>query len=193
MSELSVPQALPRARRNGWWAMLLFVVTELTLFCLVFSTYFYIRFQHAQWPPPGFPRPEVATPLILALVLAAMSFPLALASRSAAAGRVRAAWWLLAIPLVVQLGYFAMQVKLFDDDLQKFGPSQEAYGSVYYLMLGVHHFHVVVGILLEAFLLARLLKGLNRYRATGVQSTVLYWYFVNTMALAVVAVELSAA
>jgi heme/copper-type cytochrome/quinol oxidase subunit 3 len=173
--------------------MLLFVVTELTLFCLVFSTYFYIRFQHAQWPPPGFPKPEIATPLILALVLASMSFPLALAARSAGAGRVRAAWWLLAIPLVVQIGYFAMQVKLFDDDLQKFGPGQEAYGSVYYLLLAVHHFHVLVGILLSAFLLARLLKGLNRYRATGVQSTVFYWYFVNLIGLVVVAVELSAA
>jgi cytochrome c oxidase subunit III len=193
MSELSIPQASPRARRNGWWGMALFIATELTLFCLVFATYFYIRFQHAQWPPPGFPRPEIVTPLVLALVLAAMSLPLALASRAAAAGRVRAAWWLLAIPLVVQLGYFAMQVKLFDDDLQKFSPSEEAYGSVYYLMLGVHHFHVVVGILLVAFLLARLLKGLNRYRATGVQSAVLYWHFVNVMALAVVAVELSAA
>jgi heme/copper-type cytochrome/quinol oxidase subunit 3 len=86
-----------------------------------------------------------------------------------------------------------MQMRLFEDDLQKFGPSQEAYGSIYYLMLGAHHFHVLLGILLEAFLLARLLQGLTRYRLNGLESTVLYWYVVNALGLLVVAVELSAA
>lgn len=191
MSEAAVPQRI--ARPNGWWGMVLFVATELTLFGMIFGSYFYIRFQHAAWPPPGIPRPEIATPLILALILAALSLPLHLSSRAARAGRVRTAWWLLAIPLVVQLGYFAMQIRLFDDDLQKFGPSQEAYGSVYYLMLGAHHFHVLVGILLSAFLLFRLFKGVTRYRLNGLQSTVFYWYFVNALGLVVVAVELTAA
>jgi heme/copper-type cytochrome/quinol oxidase subunit 3 len=172
--------------------MALFIATELTLFGLIFASYFYIRFQHAAWPPPGIPRPEVTVPLILALVLAALSIPLQLAWRAARAGRVRTVRWLLALTLVVQIGYLAMQIRLFDDDLQKFGPGQEAYGSVYYLMLGAHHFHVIVGIALSGFLFFRLLKGLTRYRLTGLQSTVLYWHFVNVMALAVVAVELSA-
>ena len=60
-------------------------------------------------------------------------------------------------------------------------------------MLGAHHFHVLVGILLSAFLLFRLLKGVTRYRLNGLQSTVFYWYFVNALGLVVVAVELSAA
>ena len=191
MSELSVRR--PIARPNGWWGMALFVATEATLFGLIFGSYFYIRFQHAQWPPSGFPKPETIVPLVLALVLAATSLPLALSWRAARAGRVRRARWLLAIPVAVQLGYFAMQMRLFEDDLQKFGPSQEAYGSIYYLMLGAHHFHVLLGILLEAFLLARLLQGLTRYRLNGLESTVLYWYVVNALGLLVVAVELSAA
>jgi heme/copper-type cytochrome/quinol oxidase subunit 3 len=190
MSDVAVPQRI--ARPNGWWGTVLFIATELTLFGLIFASYFYIRFQHAAWPPPGIPKPEVATPLILALVLASLSIPLALARRAARAGRVGTARWLLALTLVVQIGYLAAQMRLFDDDLQKFGPSQEAYGSVYYLMLGAHHFHVIVGIALSAFVLFRLLRGLTRYRLTGLQSTVLYWHFVNVMALAVVAVELSA-
>jgi hypothetical protein len=58
MSELSVPQRI--ARPNAWWGMALFIATEATLFGLIFGSYFYIRFQHAQWPPPGFPKPETA-------------------------------------------------------------------------------------------------------------------------------------
>jgi heme/copper-type cytochrome/quinol oxidase subunit 3 len=191
MSEATVPQRI--ARPNGWWGMLIFVVTEATLFGLIFGSWFYIRFQHAQWPPPGFPKQETAAPLILALVLAAMSFPLALSVRAARAGRLARARGLLALPLVVQIGYFAMQVRLFDDDLQKFGPSQEAYASVHYLMLGAHHFHVLLGIVLSGFLSFRLLKGLTRYRLNGLESTVLYWHFVNVLGLLVVAVELTAA
>jgi cytochrome c oxidase subunit III len=181
------------ARPNGWWGMLIFIATEATLFGVLFGAYFYIRFQHAVWPPPGIPRPEIATPLILALVLASMSIPLQLSFRAARAGRVVRAWWLIAIPVVVQLGYFAMQVRLMDDDLQKFGPHADGYASIYYLLSGAHHAHVIVGILMEVFLLFRLLKGLTNYRLVGVQSVVLYWHFVNVLALCVVAVELTAA
>jgi heme/copper-type cytochrome/quinol oxidase subunit 3 len=190
MSEYAAPRRL--ARPNGWWGMLIFLATEGTLFGVIFGTYFYIRFQHNAWPPPGIPRPEVGTPLILTGVLVATSIPLQLAFRAALAGRVARAWWLIAIPVVVQLGYFAMQIRLFDDDLQKFSP-HNGYGSVYFLMLGAHHAHVVVGILLEVFLLYRLLKGLTNYRLIGLQSTVFFWHFVNLLALCVVAVELSAA
>ena len=182
-----------RSQPNGWWGMLIFIATEATLFGVLFGAYFYIRFQHAAWPPPGIPRPEIATPLILALVLASMSIPLQLSVRAARAGRVARAWWLVAIPVVVQLGYFAMQVRLMEDDLQRFGPHENGYASVYYLLSGAHHAHVVIGILLEVFLLYRLLKGLTNYRLVGLQSTVLYWHFVNILALCVVAVELTAA
>jgi heme/copper-type cytochrome/quinol oxidase subunit 3 len=191
MSEAAVPQRI--ARPNGWWGVAIFVATEATLFGIIFGTYFYIRFQHDVWPPPGIPKPDVAVPLILTAVLVATSIPIQLALRAARAGRVKAARWLLAVPMVVQLGYFAMQIRLFDDDLAKFGPHESAYGSVYYLLLGAHHTHVVIGILLEVFLFARLLKGITAYRLVGLQSTAFYWHFVNVLAVAVVAVELSAA
>ena len=181
------------ARPNGWWGMLIFIATEATLFGVLIGAYLYIRFQHAVWPPPGIPRPEVATPLILALVLAATSIPLQFSFWAARDGQVKRAWWLIALPVVIQLGYFAMQARLMDDDLQKFGPHQDGYASVYYLLSGAHHAHVVVGILMEVFLLYRLLRGLTNYRLVGLQSVVLYWYFVNILALCVVGVELTAA
>jgi heme/copper-type cytochrome/quinol oxidase subunit 3 len=41
-------------------------------------------------------------------------------------------------------------------------------------------------------LLARLARGLTRYRVVAVQATSFYWHFVNVLALLVVAVQLSA-
>ena len=70
-------------------------------------------------------------------------------------------------------------------------PDHSAYASIYFTLLGTHHFHVLVGILLEAWLLARLLRGLTDYRVVGVRAVSWYWHFVNLMALFVVGTQLS--
>ena len=182
-----------RARPNGWWGMAVFVATEATLFGTLVGTYFYLRFKSAEWPPFGIAPPAVAVPLILTGVLVATSLPIQLALRSARSERVVAARWLLLLALVVQAGYLAMQIQLFTDDLAKFTAQGSAYGSIYFTLLGAHHCHVFAGMLLEAFLLLRLLGGITNYRLVGLQSTAFYVHFVNTLALVVVATQLSAA
>jgi heme/copper-type cytochrome/quinol oxidase subunit 3 len=172
--------------------MALFVATEATLFGTIFGTYFYLRFQDPAWPPHGVPEPEVAVPLVLALVLAATSVPVQGALRAARAGRVARARWLLVVAIVVQAGFFAMQTSQIENDLAKFTPQGSAYGSISFTMLGAHQAHVVVGLLLELWLLAKLARGLNRYRLVALQSTAFYWHFVNVLALLVVGVQLSA-
>ena len=47
------------------------------------------------------------------------------------------------------------------------------------------------GLLLEAWLLARLLGGLTNYRVTAARGITWYWHFVNLMALFVVGTQLS--
>src|SRR5205823_7353972 len=126
------------ARPNGWWGMLLFALTEATLFGAIFGSNYYLRFRAVHWPPAGVPEPSVAVPLVLAFVLAATSLPMAVASRAARAGdlaRTRAA---LVTAVVVQAGFFAMQVNLFENDLAKFTPQGSSYGSIYFTMLGAH-------------------------------------------------------
>ena len=51
--------------------------------------------------------------------------------------------------------------------------------------------HVLVGILLEAWLLLRLVTGLTRYRLVGLQATAFYWHFVNVLAVIVVLTQVS--
>ena len=189
----SVPYSARAAKPNGWWGMVVFVATEATLFGTIVGTYFYLRFKVAHWPPAGIPEPEVTAPLILALVLVSTSLLVQLGFNAARRERVAATRRLLLVAMVVQSGYLAMQINLFLGDLHKFGPQQHAYGSIYFLMLGAHHAHVFVGILLEAFLFLRLLGGLTNYRLVGLQSTTFYWHFVNVLALVILATQLSAA
>jgi heme/copper-type cytochrome/quinol oxidase subunit 3 len=51
--------------------------------------------------------------------------------------------------------------------------------------------HVLVGILLEAWLLVRLVTGLTRTRLVLLQATTFYWHFVNVLAIAVVLTQVS--
>jgi heme/copper-type cytochrome/quinol oxidase subunit 3 len=179
------------ARPNGWWGMAIFVATEATLFGTIFGTYYYLRFETPLWPPAGVPHPKVAVPLVLTGVLVATSGLVQLAFFAARRAQLPLVRLLLLTALIVQSGYFAMQIHLFADDLQSFKPSGSAYGSIYYTLVGAHHAHVLVGILLNAWLLLRLLPGITDYRLVGLQTITFYWHFVNVLAVFVVLTQVS--
>jgi heme/copper-type cytochrome/quinol oxidase subunit 3 len=179
------------ARPNGWWGIAVSVATEATLFGTIVGSYFFLRFQTPSWPPPGVPDPKVLLPLVLTGALVATSIPVQLAYTAARRERVALARVALIVALVVQGGYLGIQLHLFMSDLDKFSPDQSAYGSIYFTLLGGHHLHVLVGILLEAWLLLRLATGLTRYRLVALQATVFYWHFVNVLAVAVVLTQVS--
>jgi heme/copper-type cytochrome/quinol oxidase subunit 3 len=179
------------ARPNGWWGIAVFVATEATLFGTLFGTYFFLEFQTPRWPPAGVPDPKVLLPLVLTAVLVATSLPVQLAYSTARRNRVALARVALLVALLVQGGYLGVQLHLFMSDLDKFSPDQSAYASIYFTLIGGHHLHVLVGILLEAWLLLRLVTGLTNYRLVALQATTFYWHFVNVLAVAVVLTQVS--
>jgi cytochrome c oxidase subunit 3/cytochrome c oxidase subunit I+III len=187
----SVPYSQRVAKPNGWWGMVVFVATEATLFGTLIGSYYDLRFKSPHWPPPGVPDPKVAVPLVLLAVLVATSVPVQLASRFARAGRIVPTQLALLAALIVQSGYLAMQIHLYVDDLHRFSPQDNAYGSIYFTMVGAHHAHVLVGIALEAWFFFRLFGGNTVYRAVGIHSTAFYWHAVNVLAVAVTIVQLS--
>jgi heme/copper-type cytochrome/quinol oxidase subunit 3 len=178
---------------NGWWGIAIFCASEAMLFGLLLGTYFYLRFRAVHWPPPGVPEPKVALPLILTAVLVASSVPMQVASRAARSARLGAAQGALLFALVTQAAYFGVQIHLFLDDLAKFTPQQGAYGSAYFTLVGAHHAHVAVGLLLDVWLLLRLVGGLTAYRLNGLRATAFYWHFVNALAVLVVLTQVSPA
>jgi len=175
----------------GVWGMVMLILAEATLLALAVGSYWYLRFRDTQWPPPGVPHPEVLLPLVLTGVLIAAAAPVVLASRAAQGGRVAMARGLLAVALVLQLGYLGVQSLLFRHDLLDFSPGDHAYGSAYFMLLALHHAHVVAGVLLSGFLLARLAGGLTSYRVTGLRAAALYWCFVAALAVPVVLTQVS--
>jgi heme/copper-type cytochrome/quinol oxidase subunit 3 len=178
--------ALPR----GVWAILLVIATEFTLFASLIATYFYLRFRTSAWPPDGIPDPSVVMPLVLTGLLLVSTVPMAAAVRAAREARRRAAWWLVAAATAIQGTYLGLQINLFVDDFHKFGPGDDAYGSIYFTLLGVHHAHVAAGLVLDAWLLGALAFGLTNYRLVAIRIIALYWYFVAFVAVLVVLTQI---
>jgi heme/copper-type cytochrome/quinol oxidase subunit 3 len=172
-------------RPVAWWGMVMLVASEATLFGCLIGTYFFFRFESEHWPPEGVARPALVVPLVLAATLALSGGPMLLAVRVARGARVGAARLLLLAALVVQAGYFAYQVHDFRSQLEGLTPQTDAYGSIYYVLLGADHGHVAVGLLLDLWLLAKLTRGLTTYRLNALQAIAVYWYAVLTLTVVV--------
>jgi cytochrome c oxidase subunit III len=186
--------AVIRSRRslpNGVWGIALFIATEATVFGALIASYFYLRFKHQGWPLGGIAPPKVALPLAITGALLATIVPMFLAARAVRGGRRGATLGWLGLALAVQCGYLVVQIHLFADDLSKFSPQDNAYGSIYFTLLGASHAHVLVGIALSLWVVSRLLAGVTNYRATAVRVISWYWYFVSAVTVAVTLTQLS--
>jgi cytochrome c oxidase subunit III len=176
---------------NGWWGMAIFLASEAALFGSLIGTYFYLRFTSPQWPQGGIAAPSVALPIVLTALLVASAAPMAAAAAAARRGARRAAMGLIALALAMQAGYIAVQIVSYVDDLDTFTPSTNAYGSIYFTLLGAHHLHVIAGLALDGWLLVRLAFGLTSYRVVAVRAVALYWYVVAALAIVVTATQVS--
>jgi len=183
--------AIRRALPNGWWGMATFLSSEAALFGSLIGTYFYLRFTSTEWPQDGLPAPSVALPILLTALLLISCAPMAGAARAARRGAAGAAWWLIALALVMQAAYLGGQIAGYVHDLGDFTPSTNAYGSIYFTLLGAHHLHVVAGLLLSLWLVVRLAGGLSSYRLVAVRSIALYWYVVAALAIPVLLTQVS--
>jgi heme/copper-type cytochrome/quinol oxidase subunit 3 len=182
-----------RSRSRGWWGMAMLVASEATLLSLMVGSYFLLRFKNTAWPPHGIPEPKLAVPLTMLGVLVATSVPVQIASRAARAGKLALTRLGFVTALVVQSGYLAMEVHLYRDDLTRFVPQQHAYASLYYTLLGASHAHVAVGLLLDLWLLAKLVRGLTPYRVRAAHAIALYWLAVNLLTVLLTLTVLSPA
>jgi cytochrome c oxidase subunit III len=180
-----------RAQPSGWWGVALLVATETALFGTLIASYFYLRFRTVGWPPDAIQPPDATLPLVLTGALLATSVPMLLCARAARAGDARRTLLWILLALVVQCGYLGGQAALFASDLDKFSPKDNAYGSIYFTMLGAHHAHVLVGILLSLFVVARVLSGLTNYRVIAVRVVTVYWYFVAIVGVLVTLTQVS--
>ena len=171
-------------RTFGWWGMVWLIATEATLFAVLITSYFYVRFQSAPiWPPDGIEAPKLALPLVMSVVLWSSSIPVHVAERAIKRNRqgVLRAGLLLGFLLGAAFLVLTLGVE-YPEKLREFTPRTNAYGSLFFTLTGLHASHVVVGLLMSAWTQWRAWAGaFDDRRHVTVQLFTMYWHFVDVV------------
>ena len=155
--------------RLGIW---LFILSDSFLFGGLLVTRFYLLGGH---------RPELdqTLGLIVTSVLLLSSFFMNRAETAIAHGDRRNFVISTAITMILGVG-FLIGVIGFEWRSAPFGPGDGAQGSVFYMMTGMHAFHVFTGVLFLFVVLRNGVRGhYSAERHWAVEACANYWHFVD--------------
>ena len=160
-----------------WWATMCMIAVEGTVFALAIAAYFYFRTRMAAWPPDGVAPPDLFWGTVNTVVLLASLIPNELAKRAGEHVDLRGVRLWMVVCLAFGIGFNAIRVYefrhlnvLWDHD---------AYGSIVWLLLGLHTTHIITDFLDTAVLAALMFVGpIEEKRFIDVEENAAYWYFV---------------
>lgn len=169
---------------NGLLGMAFLVATEVMLFAGFISAYIVNRSVAMAWPPYGQPRLPVEVTAFNTLFLLASAITLYIFYTKYSQGKITGSssrpLLLLVITMALGCTFVIIQgyewVKLIGYGLTT---TSSIYGAFFYLIIGVHGVHVLVGLILLLNLYRHLRK--HPFSDSAVQKVPvfsLYWYFV---------------
>jgi heme/copper-type cytochrome/quinol oxidase subunit 3 len=176
--------ATRRTYSTAWWGMAVLIMTEAMVFLVLLAAYFFLRAASTEWPLAGIEAPKLELALPFSFVLWGSSLPIFWAEASIRNHKLRAFKIGVLISFVMGLSFLAYT--LYDFDELTFGWRDNAYGSIYYTIVGLHALHVFIGLGMN--LVVQLKGWLGRYdRGDHASAEVffLYWHFVDAVWLAV--------
>ncbi|MCL4449021.1 MAG: cytochrome c oxidase subunit 3 [Actinobacteria bacterium] len=165
--------------------VLIWLGSELMFFSGLFAAYFAIRAHATIWPPKG-SHLDVLQAGIFTLILLASSPTMQKAVWEEEKGnRVSARFWIV---LSITLGSMFLMNQMYEWITLPFSPSTNAYGSLFFIMSGIHGLHVLLGLVAMVFLLGRM-KGPagDPGERTVFQAVSYYWHFVDFVWIALYA------
>jgi cytochrome c oxidase subunit 3 len=161
--------------------MLLFIISEVMLFGAFFTAYFFIRVvaDTGWFPIDGKELPKVIAGVNTA-VLVSSSFTMHWALEGARRGNRRAMQVGLLTTALLGLSFLAVQINEYVHI--GFAPSDNAQGTIFYGLTGLHGAHVFVGLTLLTMATTRAFRGhFTPKEHRGVEVPGIYWHFVDVM------------
>ena len=160
--------------------MLLFIISEIMLFGAFFTAYFFIRVVgEADWPARGEELP-VAIAGVNTAILLSSSFTMHWALEGARNENRRAMKMGLLTTALLGLTFLLIQVNEYVH--LGFAPHDNAQGTIFYGLTGLHGAHVFVGLSLLTFATVRAFRGhFTAKEHRGVEVPGIYWHFVDVM------------
>lgn len=172
-----LPNLVHGSRGTLWWAMVLLLAIEGTVFGTLIAGYFYLRMGEPAWPPPGVDAPKLLLPTVNTAILIASSIPVYLADSGIRSGNQRILVRGMAVAAAMGLTFLALKVVEYSD--VPYAWDSHAYGSIVWLIIGFHSTHVFSVVLKTMFVAVLAARGyFNAERNLGVEINGLYWHFV---------------
>jgi cytochrome c oxidase subunit 1/cytochrome c oxidase subunit I+III len=164
------------SRTLMWWGTLGMALIEGTGFALAFGAYFYLRLRNATWPP-NVPPPLLLWGTLNTVVLLASLVPNELAKLAAERVDLRGVRLWLVVCLLFGVGFNAIRAYEFTTLNVRWDTN--AYGSIVWLLLGMHTVHIATDVLDTAVLAVLMFFGpIEEKRFVDVSESSFYWYFV---------------
>jgi cytochrome c oxidase subunit III len=160
-----------RTSRIGLW---LFIISDSFVFGGLLVSRFYLL---------GNTRPhlEQFTGLIVTSVLLISSFFMNRAEVMVSKGDRKGFIISTIITILLGIGFLAGVVGV-EWRIAPFGPSDGAEGAIFYMLTGMHAFHVLTGVVFLAIVLRNGIRGLyTAERHWAVEAAANYWHFVDVV------------
>lgn len=180
------------------YGMLLFLLSEAMLFFPFFWAFFHgslapTIYIGGVWPPVGIKDVEVLNPFMLPLVntvvLLCSGVAVVAAHRAILAGYKTVI--ANALYIAISFGILFSWLQFLEYGLTKFTINDGLYGSVFFMLTGLHGFHVIVGTTLLLISYWRTVVqgkyGFSSQHHIGFELAAWYWHFVDVVWLGVFA------
>src|SRR5262245_17178357 len=180
---IAIPQPevswhLPARARVGMFGL---IAAESAIFTIFVVAYLFYMGKSLTGPQPG---DVLRVPVLFTICLLSSSLPIHLAVRALRTGSVGTfvLCWLLTIALgAVFLAGTAVEWRrlIYEEGLTI---RTNLFGTTYYSLVGLHAFHVTVGLIaLSVVLLFAVLGYVRQEHAEPVDALSLYWHFVDAV------------
>ena len=165
---------------NRMFGFVVFLLSESVIFFSFFAGYIVYKTTSLDWLPTGVTGLEINEPAINTVVLVSSSFVIYIAEKFLHKNNLWGfrAFWLLTIAM----GSYFLYGQALEWSGLPFGFGDGVFGGTFYLLTGFHGLHVLTGVLLQLIMLGRSFLPNNYAKGEfGVQSTSLFWHFVDVI------------
>ena len=162
------------------FGFVVFLLSESVIFFSFFAGYIVYKTTSLDWLPTGVTGLEIKEPAINTVVLVSSSFVIYIAEKFIHKNNLWGfrAFWLLTIAM----GSYFLYGQAVEWSGLPFGFGDGVFGGTFYLLTGFHGLHVLTGVLLQLMMLGRSFLPNNYAKGEfGVQSTSLFWHFVDVI------------
>jgi len=167
-------------------AMWLFIISDAVTFGAFLVAYGYTRVSSLDWVAPFEFSPSIVNAMIMTVVLLTSSLTMLIAVRAAAAGDKSSANKWLAATMLLGVVFAALHLRewfsMFHEGWRlSVNPTggDPQFGAAFFSVTGLHLLHVISGVV--ALLVITLGFNSGRFDSKHVETTGLYWHFVDVV------------